>query len=228
MNKLDSFRYYVKFFKGWLRLKEREKMIIFIILVIVTVGLIIYGFYKYMVLNKEHQKMIDEHLDDIFEREKSKELLRQKIDRKNIEISKKEETINDLKKVQDNLKNEISSTIKECNLKIDSLMIQLETKDKLLIKESKKVQELENTLKEKNNKRIANIGIITSKQKKINNLENQIKKLKENQKIELDKKDDVIKFYKSKIPEPTIEELKAYDYSRREVEKRKKDEKRFK
>lgn len=179
-----------------------------------------YGFHKYMVLDKEHQKEIDDHLDDIYERERTKEQLRNTINKKNIEISKNEDEIfnltkeneeirknlyitkRDAEKEINELKEQLSSTIKETNEKIDSLSFQLEAKDKLLIKESKKY---------------LNLKKFNDEHKK------DILKLKKDLEViskDLEIANNKVEFYKARFKEPTMEELKTYTFSRKEVEKR--------
>ena len=86
---------------------------------------------------------------------------------------------------------------------------------KLFQDKCKEAEELKMKLENKEKQRIASAGTINSKQKKIENLEKKINELKELHKQELEKKDITIEFYKSKLPEPTLKELKDYKYKRK-------------
>lgn len=183
-------------------------MIIFILLILVIIGLITFYIYKTGLLNKEHLKELNNLYDEIYSRDTKIKQHEKTITLKKKKLQDESEEIANLNNEIKDLKEELSSTIKEKNKIIDSLNIQLETKDKLLIKESLK-------LKEKESKRIASAGTISSKQKKIENLEKKINDLKELHKQELEKKDITIEFYKSKLPEPTLKELKDYKYKRK-------------
>lgn len=194
--------------------------ILYYLLITVNAAIIIYAIYRYKVLDKNHKKELDDLLDEIYSRDTKIQEHEKTIVSKKSKLAEENEEIANLISELKNLKEKLSSTIKENNSKIDNLTLQLDTKDKLLIKESKKNIELLNKLKEKDNKRIASVGTISSKQKKIDNLEKKINELIEKHKQELKKKDRAIEFLKTHRRAPSEEEIKAYDFQFKEVEKR--------
>lgn len=185
-----------------------------------------YSFYAYVRNYKNHQ--VEEEIRDLEIAELNERI---KYYKKQInDLTNDKIGYDDILKIKDSkitdLKEKLSNTIREFNSKFDDLSIQLETKDTLLVKESKKVIDLEKKLKEKESKRIASVGTINSKQKKIDNLEKEIIKLKELHKTELAKKNETIAFLKTHRRAPSEEEIKAYDYQFKEVEKRIRNEKK--
>ena len=188
-------------------------MIIFILLILLIIGLIVFYVYKTGLLKKDHLKEIQDLLEEINARDKTISDHKKTIKSKKNKLEKESEEITNLNQELKELKDKLSSTIIEKNSRIADLEIQLEIKDNLLIKESKK-------LKEKENNRIASVGTISSKQRKINNLERELIELKENHKQELFIKDKAIRFWKEKCKQPDVEEVKAYDFQQKEVEKR--------
>lgn len=182
--------------------------ILYYLLITINAAIIIHAIFRYKELDKKHLDEISDLLDEIDAKKHTIEEHEKTIVSKKNKLAEENEEIINLNNEVKDLKEELSSTIREKNKIIDSLNIQLETKDKLLIKESLK-------LKEKESKRIASAGTINSKQKKIDNLEKKINDLKELHKQELEKKDITIEFYKSKLPEPTLKELKDYKYKRK-------------
>ena len=197
---------------------------------IVGFGRKIIDFWYYVRNYKNH--VDEEKLRDL--RVSEFELKNKFLEKKINDLTGEKTNSNDILKSKETeikeLKEKLSSTIRENNSKIDDLTLQLETKDKLLIKENKKVIDLEKQVKEKEGQRKSNASTVGAKQKRINHLEKENgilkKKLKDSDLLVAETMKDIeiannkIQFYKSKVPEPTIEEVKAYDYSRKEVEKR--------
>lgn len=207
-------------------------MIIFILLIVVIIGLITFYVWKTGILKKEHLKDVEHLLDEISARDDKVREYEKTIINKKTKLEEESNEIFNLTNENKELKEKLSSTIKEFNSKFDDITLQLETKNNLLIKESKKTIDLENKLIEKEHQRRANASTVGAKQAKINKLEGKIKSLKQQLNEsdmlvgsvlkDLDIANKKMQFYKSKLPEPTLEELKAYDYQFKEVEKRKK------
>lgn len=201
-------------------------MIVLIILALLFIaGVISFHCIRVKKIEKKHDEEMDKLCDELDARDKTIADYETTITKKKNKLQEESEEISKLNTKIKEYKTKLSDTIKENNATIDGLNIQLETKSNLLIKESKKNIELEKKLKEKESKRIASEGTISSKKKKITNLENEIKELEEKHKKELMVKDNAIKFWKEKCKQPDVEELKAYDLQFKEVEKRIKERK---
>ena len=197
-------------------------IILLIAISIFIASVIIFCCLRVSSLTEEYEKELDQASEDLNARDKTIGDYEITITEKKNKIQEDEKEISKLKTEIEETKQKLSNTIRDTNSTIDSLNIQLETKSNLLIKETKKNIELEKKLKEKELKRIASVGTANSKQKKISNLENEIKELKEEHKKELLVKDNAIKFWKEKCKQPDVEDVKAYDFQQKEVEKRNK------
>lgn len=170
------------------------------------------------------QEDIRDH--QLIEKQEEIDSLNENIKNKNYIIGKLQEEADELKEKISKARTKHSETIKENNFQIDSLSMQLKVKDSLLIKETKKYLAAEKRLKEKEKERIAKDGTIASKNKKISNLEEEINDLKREHKIELAKKDYTINYLKTHMRSPNKEEILAYDFQFKEVERRQKNENR--
>lgn len=184
-------------------------MITFILLVLVIIGLITFNIYNKGLLNKEHLDELNNLYDEIFSRDEKIKNYEETITLKKNMLEEESAEITNLNNQLREVKEKLSSTIKESNSKIDSLNIQLETKDNLLLKENKKTQKLEKQ--------------VTSLEKKF---ERQVT-ITEKKQVEIDKltqknltSDRTIDFLKKHMRAPSMDELKAYTYEHREVLKR--------
>ena len=187
-------------------------MIIFILLILAIIGLIAFYIYKTEILTKEHLDEVQDYLNEIAARDEKIRKYKETITEKKTKLQEENEEIGNLNKEIENLKNKLSLTIKENKSRIDDLTLQLETKDKLLIKENKKNAELVRKIKEKEDLRRKSAG-------SAGGLKTEINKLKK----ELEKAKYTIDFYKKHRKTPTEEEIKAYDYQFKAVEKRQKE-----
>lgn len=184
-------------------------MIIFILLILVIIGLIAFNVYNRGLLNKEHLDELNNLYDEIFSRDEKIKNYEETITLKKTKIEKESEEILNLNNEMKDLKEKLSSTIKENNSKIDSLNIQLETKDNLLVKENKKTQKLEKQVMSLEKKLERQVTITEKKQAEIDEL---VQK-----EIVADR---TIDFLKKHMRAPSMDELKAYTYEHREVLKR--------
>jgi len=145
-------------------------MIIFILLILVIIGLIAFNVYNRGLLNKEHLDELNNLYDEIFSRDEKIKNYEETITLKKTKLEKESEEILNLNNEMKDLKEKLSLTIKENNSKIDSLNIQLETKDNLLVKENKKTQKLEKQVISLEKKLERQVTITEKKQTEIDEL----------------------------------------------------------
>ena len=180
------------------------------------IALLLLAYLIYKILEKRNNIEKKDLYDEIHARDTKIKKYEKVIKEKKLNLNEDTSKIETLLEEISRLKNELSTTIKDNNTKYDTLKIEFEIKNNLLMKEQKKNCELQKKLKEKEHQRRLNASAIGGKQKKMASLEKEMELLKEELRI----KENTINFYKSRQKEPTIEEIKAYEYSRKEVEKR--------
>lgn len=201
--------------------EERENMKIILNLI----ALLLLAYLIYKILERRNNDEKKDLYDEIHARDMKIKQYEKTIKNKKQNITNDTEQIEVLKNEINDLKETLSSTIKESNNKYTTLKIEYEIKNNLLIKEQMKTIELQNKLKDKEHQRRQNASAKGGKQKRIANLEKEIEELKEAHKNELETKENTINFYKSKIDPPSLEEIKAYENGDKEVLKRMKNEK---
>ena len=181
-------------------------MILRIILTILIILFITYAIY--VKLDEKYQKKIEELENTINSIKNLNKWREDAITKKKRVIKKEQQEKEKLNNQISELKEKLSSTIQEDKTKIEYLETQIQIKDQLLIKEQKKI-------KEKDKERIAHLGTIVAKDKKIENLEKKILKEEERHKEELAKRDYTINYLKKHMRAPTLKELKDYQFKRK-------------
>lgn len=168
--------------------------ILLIIVVVLDIALIFYSIYYYLNKRKQYQEDIKYLENNIQSRNEKINLLEEKINRKQNNFESEKIRVSQLNDYIDELKRDINEKFKE--LKQQEIII--ETKNNLMINLEKKRRE--------------SAG-------KVGGLQKEINKLKE----ELNIANKKIEFLKTHRKAPSMEELKAYECSYREVLKRQKD-----
>ena len=168
--------------------------ILLIIVVVLDVALIFYSIYYYLNKRKQYQEDIKYLENNIQSRNEKINQLEEKINRKQNNFESEKIRVSQLNDYIDELKRDINEKFKE--LKQQEIII--ETKNNLMINLEKKRRE--------------SAG-------KVGGLQKEINKLKE----ELNIANKKIEFLKTHRKAPSMEELKAYECSYREVLKRQKD-----
>ena len=184
------------------------------------IALLLLAYLIYKVLERRNNDEKKDLYDEIHARDTKIRKYEKVIKEKKLNINEDTSKIETLLQEISRLKNELSTTIKDNNTKYDTLKIEFEIKNNLLMKEQKKNIELQEKIKEKEHQRRQNASAIGGKQKKISQLETEMENLKEIHRREIEIRDRKIEFYKSRQKEPTIEEIKAYEEGKREVLKR--------
>lgn len=168
--------------------------ILLIIVVVLDIALIFYSVYYYLNKRKQYQEDIKYLENNIQSRNEKINQLEEKINRKQNNFEYEKIRVSQLNDYIDELKRDINEKFKE--LKQQEIII--ETKNNLMINLEKKRRE--------------SAG-------KVGGLQKEINKLKE----ELNIANKKIEFLKTHRKAPSMEELKAYECSYREVLKRQKD-----
>lgn len=112
------------------------------------------------------------------------------------------------------------NTIHELQKKYGELHRELKELTEKLNQEKAENTKLEKLLNEKEHQRRQKSSILGAKQGKINRLEKKIEELNNEHKLEILSKEATIEYLKRHRRAPDIEEIKAYEYQRKEVEKR--------
>lgn len=173
--------------------------------------------------------------------EKNKDLREIRLHNK---IEKLEKEVEERKRInleKDNLIQLREQRLDELNKKYSELKKTIKKLDEMNIQRENEISMLKTDVRTKEHQRRANASSIGAKQKSINSLnkkleaykeelsimtkENskQIKEIKELRET-IKKNEKIIEFYKSNRKNPTVEEVKAYDFQFKEVEKRSKNE----
>ena len=142
----------------------------------------------------------EENTKDYLLREKYKEIDALKKEIKNCDFMNEQRA--ELMKLQENRIQNLNKKNGELKKEINKLNEDLELKKKI-------VKDLEKKLNEKEQSRRKSAGEVGGLKAKINQLQK-----------ELEKANYTINFYKTHQKSPNIEELKAYEYQQKEVEKR--------
>jgi len=187
------------------------------------IALLLLAYLIYKVLDRRNNNEKKDLYDEIHARDMKIKQYEKTIKSKKENITEDVNTIETLRNEIDRLNKELSTEKKDNKVKYDTLKIEYEIKNNLLIKEQQKTIDLTKQLEDKEHQRRQNASAIGGKQKKITNLEKKIKSLEERHNQELDMKDRTIEFYKNKVKAPTLEEIKAYENGDKEVLKRMKN-----
>ena len=187
------------------------------------IALLLLAYLIYKVLDRKNNNEKKDLYDEIHARDMKIKQYEKTIKNKKENITEDVNTIETLRNEIERLNKELSTEKKDNKTKYDTLKIEYEIKNNLLIKEQKKTLDLQQQLKEKEYQRRANATRIGAKQRRINNLEKNIKSLEERHKQEIDMKERTINYYRNNRKSPTIEEIKAYENGDKEVLKRIKD-----
>lgn len=142
---------------------------------------------------------------------------------KNNKIQELKKHISELKeaeKEQNRLFQLRETRIQEFSKKYGELRKELKSVYEQLYDEQISNAKLEEQLEEKEHQRRQKSSIIGAKQGKINRLEKKIEELNNEHKLEILSKNATIEYLKRHRRAPDIEEIKAYEYQRKEVEKR--------
>lgn len=142
----------------------------------------------------------EENTRDCLLKEKYKEIDALKKEIKNCDFMNEQRA--ELIKLQENRIQNLTKKHGELKKEINKLNENLELKKKI-------INDLEKKLNEKEQSRRKSAGVVGGLKAKINQLQK-----------ELDKANYTINFYKTHQKSPNIEELKAYEYQQKEVEKR--------
>lgn len=142
----------------------------------------------------------EEKTRDCLLREKYKEIEKLKKEIKNCDFMNEQRA--ELMKLQENRMQNLNKKYGELKKEINKLNEDLELKKKI-------VNDLEKKIIEKEQSRRKSAGVVGGLKAKINQLQK-----------ELEKANYTINFYKTHQKSPNIEELKAYEYQQKEVEKR--------
>ena len=187
-------------------------MIILLILALIFIIGVVVFFYvrmgKLTKINEDLEKELDQSSEDLNAKDKTIGDYENTITEKKNKIQEDEEEISKLKTENEEIKQRLSDTIRDTNSTIDSLNIQLETKSNLLIKETKKNQKLEKAILKRD----------SELEKTIEKYENVISEKDQ----ELEKANKKIHWLSTNQKAPSKEEIIAYDYQQKEVEKRSK------
>ena len=143
--------------------------------------------------------------------------------RKNKEIEKLKKEIESYKYYENERINLIQlreKRIKELNQKYGELKKELKDAYEKLYEEQMSNAKLQEVIKEKEHQRRQNASVIGAKQGKINRLEKKMDDLKKQHELEILSKNATIEYLKKHRRAPSEEEIKAYDFQFKEVEKR--------
>ncbi len=195
-------------------------MIIFIIILII-IGMIAFYIWKTGLMNEEHFNEVQDLLNEIHARDSKIIDYEETIKAKKTKLEEENEEMASLNETIKELKEQYSSAVKEYNSKIDNLSMQLEIKNNLLIKESKKLAVTE----ESRRKSAGAVGGLTAKVNALSKELDQTIKDRNKAVEELQKAKYTIDFYKKHRKSPDIEKIKAYDFQFKEVEKRQNEKK---
>ena len=159
-------------------------------------------------LNKEENNDLEHDYKIVEQRRKIDKLTKEIVENKKFEkerthlLELREKRIHDLTESYTTLKNEIKNV------------------NQALTEANEYIEKLEKKLEIKEHQRRQNASTIGAKQAKINRLEKKIQELNKKHELEILSKNATIEYLKRHRRAPDIEEIKAYEYQRKEVEKR--------
>lgn len=190
-------------------------MIVLIILALLfAAGVILFFQIKVKEIEEKHDKEMDQLNDNLDAKDKTITDYENTITEKKNKIQEKDDEISVLNIKLKKCKDELSDTIVKKNNDIDNLNIQIKVKDNLLIKETKKNQKLEKT--------------VQSRDKQLEKEKKEYENIIEEKNRELERANKKIIWLSNNQKAPTKEEIIAYDFQYKEVERRNKNKRRSK